>query len=140
MIPIQLFSEEFRKMVTLSGFSASLMKDGPIETYYDSFKYYEQRDILNGMELMAENPPPKLTKAVLKSFINQVSDKEEVSDWTGNECSREDCNRGLISENINGNSTLFRCTRCNSSRLMWIADHTEENVMNEINKQKQRGE
>ena len=132
MISPMLFEQEFKKMVVLCGFT---VKMEAIDMYYEKLKFHSEQDILNGIKLIINDPPAKLTLSRLKSFINQVKPEQGISDWTGAACTDERCNRGLISENINGNSTLFRCTKCNSSKLMFIADHTQENVYNETNKE-----
>ena len=121
-------------MVTLCSFPQNMLNPGQVEVYFDALRYTDERILLLAFKKICSAPPNKLTLAVILHQVNNLQPKVGISDWSGKECIDENCNRGLISEQIGVYGVLFRCLRCDSSRLKWINDYTPENIEREKQK------
>jgi hypothetical protein len=136
MISQDLFTDKFKKLITLCSFPQNMANQSNIEIYFDALKFTDERILLSAFKKICSSPPNKLTLAAILHYVGELKPKTECSDWDGTECNIEGCNRGLISEQIGVYSVLFRCLKCDSSKLRWINDHTTENIMNEQQKHK----
>jgi len=119
------FTDEFRKMVRLCGFTVN--KDTP-DFYYDKLKFEDYSTLVSAFTQIIDDPPNKLTLKAIRSFINIAKNKDSdgnMNRWNGTECG--ECENGLIHTKHFGYDFVWRCMACKSYDAVYPF-YTGENV------------
>ena len=125
MISLRDFEEQMETLSHLCGF---IVKRVAVQSYFDAIKHEKKENLAEGLRLMTEDPPSKLTLKALRYFISKTKTIESKPMWDGTPCRDDRCIDGLITEIFNGYHYSFRCGKCNSNSLKILPFHSEENV------------